>query len=544
MKHIIAWLLAGMTCFVMPASGASTPLPADQAFQFSASLSQNHQLVFTWDIAPGYYLYRDRISFTPLSGGGLFPERVALPKGLSHPGLNGAPMQVYTHTLRVPLRLQGIPKGVLRLDIRYQGCSQSGFCYTPMHRRLDVNLSRVQGPALLDPFVQTADEMDRPSEEDLGLTRFLSGNRFLMVLVFLGLGLLLSFTPCVLPMVPILSAIIVGGRRSGAEQKSRSFLLSLAYVAGMAGMYALAGILVALVGRNIQTALQQPAVIVVFSGILVLLALSLFGFYELQLPLGWQRRLGRLTHQQKGGSFVSAFLMGCLSTLIVSPCVSAPLVAVLGFIGGSGDVWLGLLALASLGIGMGIPLLLIGLSAGKLLPRTGPWMTALERFFGVVMLIMAVWMFSRALPDKLSTDRPADGKALFVRIHSAEELDQALRQARRVGRPTLLDFYARWCIPCRRMDQTVFSAAAVRAVMQPFVRLRVDLTDNPAWGRVLLQRFQQAGPPAVLFFDCAGRLLTNLSLSGEVDAKHLMKHIQNTGQMLSCQVLSTKSHQG
>lgn len=537
MKHFI-WRVLLLLILTGPvAGGQSTPLPADRAFVFSATLNQQQEVVLQWDIAPGYYLYRDKISFTPAKGDQLLPLVTQLPKGVPHSDTIRGTYQVYAHSLRVPLALKGVPKGVLRLDINYQGCSRAGFCYTPIRKILDVNLSEIKAPALLDAYVRSAGEAESAPADNQAM-RFLSGNRFIMVLGFLGLGLLLSFTPCVLPMVPILSAIIVGRQRRHEGEKSRAFLLSLAYVTGMAGMYALAGVLVALAGRNVQTALQQPLAVAFFSGMLVLLAMSLLGFYELRLPARWQHQLGVLTGRQKGGTFIGVFLMGALSTLIVSPCVSAPLVAVLGFIGQTGDVWLGVLTLTALGIGMGIPLLLIGASAGRLLPRTGPWMIFLERVFGVVMLLMAVWMLSRALPGTM----PAKGvqgahSQLFTRVQSSAGLDEALKQAHSDGKPVVLDFYADWCLPCLRMERSVFTKRTVQQALRPFVRLRVDLTDNPAYGQVLLRRFQQVGPPAVIFFDCNGRLQTALSLAGEASTTQLMTRIQQTERMPACQAL-------
>ena len=221
------------------------------------------------------------------------------------------------------------------------------------------------------------------------------------MLSFLGLGLLLAFTPCVLPMVPILSGIIIGHRKKN-HIRLKHFFLSLSYVSGMAITYAIAGVVIALIGSSIQAELQKTWVIVLFSSLFVLLALSLFGFYELQLPRRFQRHIATLSHKQSGGTYIGVFLMGCLSTLIVSPCVSAPLVGVLAYIGQTGDVILGTVALLALGIGMGIPLLLIGISADKILPKAGPWMVILERIFGFLMLGIAIWMLSRMIPGPVT----------------------------------------------------------------------------------------------------------------------------------------------
>jgi thiol:disulfide interchange protein DsbD len=293
----------------------------------------------------------------------------------------------------VPVSYSGAP-GKFNLTAAYQGCAEKGFCYPPQTRVVSFDLASAGAPA---PAVAAAPAP--MAEQDRLALLIKDGNLFLVFLAFIGYGLLLTFTPCVLPMVPIISGIIVG---QGKISTTRAFLLSLTYVLSMALVYALAGVFVGLAGANIQLALQNPYVLGVFSLIFVLLALSMFGFYELQVPSFIQSHLTRHSNMQKSGAFLGVGIMGALSSLICGPCITAPLVAALIFIGETGSALRGGVALFALGLGMGVPLLIIGTSAGKLVPKAGHWMNAVKAVFGVVMLALAIWFMSRVLPGPLS----------------------------------------------------------------------------------------------------------------------------------------------
>ena len=395
-------------------------------------------------------------------------------------------------------------------------------------------------PQNLNDYIQSAAEISsKNGSNDDYIPRFFdSHNVLIIVFSFLGLGLLLAFTPCVLPMVPILSGIIVGQSKN-IRNKKKSFALSLAYVIGMAITYAIAGVVIALIGSSIQAQLQKPLVIVSFSGLFVLLALSLFGFYELQLPAQLQRRVTALSNQQKGGHYVGAFLMGCLSTLIVSPCVSAPLVGVLAYIGQTGDVVLGALSLLALGLGMGIPLLLIGISADRILPKAGAWMGVVEKIFGFMMLGFAIWILSRMIPGPVggygdlfypwsrfnSVHQSSSEKAIFKLIHSFDELDQQLALAKKKKQIVMLDFYADWCNSCVVMERTIFSRAEVREQLANILALRADLTKNNAFDQALLKKFHLVGPPTIIFFGVQGQELTSARIVGEVDVKEFLTRL-------------------
>ncbi|EKD54240.1 MAG: hypothetical protein ACD_60C00106G0004 [uncultured bacterium] len=573
------------------AKDAFSPLPPDKAFEFSAYLAGDQQLILQWNIAPGYYLYKSQFSFTPATTNHVPISKIELPKGRTQQNSVRGVYQAYTGIVKILIPLNHRSSGLLNLNVNYQGCSHAGFCYTPIKKALIVNLSEVKAPLNLNPYVQgiSSDTFSAPPPKD-AMTKWLGGhNLFVLMLGFLGLGLLLAFTPCVLPMVPILSGIIVGQHKKAGVGKA--FLLSVAYVAGMAITYAILGIMIALVGSNLQAQLQKPWIIVLFSGLFVWLALSLFGFYELQLPIKWQQRLLRISNQQKGGTYLGVFLMGSLSSLLVSPCVSAPLVGILAYIGQTGDVLLGAMALLALGIGMGLPLLLIGISADKWLPKAGAWMITVERLFGIVMLGLAIWMLSRMIPGPITlflwallclfaaiflgvfspaprrlqwiiqifsililfygiilwigaikgntdplhpweqfknfivNEKPKQ-KLSFVLIKSMKELDDHLLAAKKLHQPVILDFYADWCTACVLMDGHVFTDQRVKKALQPFMLLRADVTNNNSFDQALLKRFQVIGPPTILFFNKKGEESISKRIVGEVNANEFLAHIK------------------
>lgn len=301
------------------------PLPAEKAFVFSAVLHHGNQLVFEWNIAPGYYLYRNQLTLKPAPVNGVKLGKINWPAGQVKQDVLHGTYQAYTGVVKVFVPIVGKAKGVLNLNVDYQGCSSAGFCYTPIKKTLTVDLSRISAPYNLTQYVQTIGAMTKAHAlDDNAYDTFFAGHNLLVVVLsFLGLGLLLAFTPCVLPMIPILSGIIVGqGKKITAK---KSFFLSLSYVSGMAITYAIVGIVIALIGSGIQAQLQKTWVLILFSGFFILLALSLFGFYELQLPMRLRSLITNLSNRQRGGTYIGVFLMGSLSTLIVSPCVSAPL---------------------------------------------------------------------------------------------------------------------------------------------------------------------------------------------------------------------------
>jgi thiol:disulfide interchange protein DsbD len=376
-------------------------LDPDQAFMYLADAEGPDRIVARWEIADGYYLYRKKFSFVLRDAGGAALGEARFPAGVFHTDENFGRSEVYYHQLVVTLPVQRTAGGArtVTLETRYQGCADAGLCYPPITKTDTLTLPPTTAAALTvgaaaPPGIPFVSEQDRLARS------LLSGNRGLTLLMFFGAGLLLAFTPCMFPMIPILSSLIVG--QGTAVSTRRAFNLSLAYVLAMAVTYTTAGVLAGLFGANLQVLFQNPWVIGGFSALFVILALSMFGVYNLQLPVRWQTRLSELSNRQRSGSWLGASVMGVLSALIVGPCLAAPLAAALIVIGQSGNAVLGGSALFVLSLGMGVPLLAVGTSAGKWLPRAAGWMGRVKAFFGVLLLGLAVWMLDRIVPPQLS----------------------------------------------------------------------------------------------------------------------------------------------
>ena len=381
-----------------PSLFADELLPPEQAFQFFASLKDAHTVHVSWMIAEGYYLYKNKLA---LALGGSSPTRLAkleLPVGELHLDEEFGQVEVYRQelSLDVPIIRHSLAAETVELTAKFQGCADRGVCYPPMTSKIVLDLPAT---ASLAPVVETGSEV-AASEQDQIVNALKKDSLILTLISFFGFGLLLSLTPCVFPMIPILSGIIVGHGHQVSTRKA--FLLSASFVLASALMYTAFGILAALFGANLQATFQEPWVIATFAGLFVLLSLSMFGLYNLQLPAVLQSKLHHSSDKHRDGSYWGAGIMGALSSLIVGPCVAAPLAAALIYIGQTGDVVLGGSALFAMGLGMGVPLLLVGASAGKLLPKAGAWMDATKAVFGVVMLAVAVWMLSRILPAAIT----------------------------------------------------------------------------------------------------------------------------------------------
>jgi len=374
-------------------------LPVDEAFVISGIVATDAgALAARWDIAEGYYLYRNKFSFKVLETSDVTLGAPDAPAGEFKQDDAFGRMEVYHNRveLRIPYTRTSTNASEVTIEAHYQGCAEKGFCYPPQIKNFKVSLPAGQSVAASNNNKVTASSTGFVSEQDQLVARLAGGNKMTTIALFFGFGLLLAFTPCVFPMIPILSSIIVGQGHHTSTR--RAFSLSLAYVLPMALTYTVAGVVAGLTGANLQAAFQNAWVIGTFSFIFVLLALSMFGFYNLQIPTALQTRLSMLSNQQKGGTLLGAGIMGFFSALIVGPCVAAPLAAALIYIAQTKDAWLGGAALLSLSLGMGAPLLIIGTSAGKLLPRVGDWMNAVKAVFGVLLLGVAVWMLERIMP--------------------------------------------------------------------------------------------------------------------------------------------------
>lgn len=405
-RILISFVLLFCTPFAQADNTNNQPLLVSQAFVPSVQVTTPDTLTAHWQIAPGYYLYQSHFQFKILS-----PRQARLAQPMFPPAqaLHNAALgdlEVYADEVSISLPLRDPAPQNITLLMTYQGCSESGFCYPPVTQKVQANLitSSVQleeqdtrAAALAMPPIRQANS-DSNSSQFTHL--FNTHHVFWLILSFLGFGILLAFTPCVLPMIPILVSIIAGQHKHINTRKA--FLLSLTYVLSMAFTFAIAGVIAGLVGYSLQAALQNPWVISVFSLLFILLALSMFGFYELQLPRFLHHRLHHYHQKQSGGSYVSVAIMGCLATLIASPCVSAPLVGALSYISSTGNAVLGGVALFALGLGMGIPLLILGTSGGKFLPKSGAWMVKIKAVFGVLLIAVAILMLGRILPGPVN----------------------------------------------------------------------------------------------------------------------------------------------
>ena len=374
-------------------------LPMDQAFVFSASSSSPDRVTLRWDIADEYYLYRDKIKVAVPDGRATLGAPL-FPDGEVHVDEYFGEQVVFRGEALVDVPVAAAPgTRELALDVSFMGCADAGLCYPPTTKRIMVALG-ASPPAATASTTEAAAPLR--SEQDLLADKIRSGNLLAVLATFFGAGLLLAFTPCVLPMVPILSGIIVGAGRDRPVSRGRAFSLSFAYVMGMALTYTVAGAVFAAAGQQAQAFFQKPWIIVLFAALFVLLALAMFGLFNLQVPAALQARLTDASNKQKQGTLVGTAVMGALSSLIVTACVAPPLVAALAVIGQSGDVFRGGAALFSLSLGMGVPLLVVGASAGQLLPKAGPWMDGIKAVFGVMLLAVAVWMLGRILPGPVT----------------------------------------------------------------------------------------------------------------------------------------------
>lgn len=562
------------------AAGREKPLPVNKAFVLSYTISQN-EVHAKWHIAPGYYLYRDRMRIKTI------PETkitVNYPKGEMKRDLTHKDYEIYSGDLNVPITLDGNTQK-LQLSIDYQGCSERGFCYPPMHKNIALNLTTQQGPVATNTPTPPPSLGALLTDQNGVKSLFYSEHFGILLSFFVGLGLLLAFTPCVFPMIPILTGIIVGQKETVSTRKA--FFLSLTYVLGSAITYAMAGLLAASMGSSLQVWLQKPLIIGIASAFFVLLAISLFGLYDVRLPNRVHNLVSGISNKQQSGTYIGVFLMGVLSTLIVSPCVTAPLVGVLMYIGQTGDLVLGASALFAMGMGMGIPLLIIGMSAGKWLPKSGAWMEAVKKFFGILMLGMAIWLLSRIVPTVITTilwgclliavaaflgiylprivGRYKFNRSLgfvvgfsgmlvmfggvavptstlqwvtphaaqqsvspsFTIVHNVADFNKELALARAANQPAILDFYADWCDSCVTMDRNVFNSSDVQRKMNNYVLLRVDLSGNTPADEALLKHFDVIAPPTVLFFDASGREMNSQRIVGEVNAKEFLARLSN-----------------
>ena len=619
MKRLAAlflWSLVTMVAGTGSVHAADDYLDPDSAFGFSAELRDAGTIAISYAIADGYYMYRERFAFRAEGatlGSPVFPAgKVKFDETFNRN------VETYRHavTILVPVT----SRGPFSIVVTSQGCADRGLCYAPMEKQAQLSVSgngllarmkalggssataassqssapgiavqtlpagqptalaRATDSAPLQAPKAVAGQAGPDADNAAGLASALRSGRLLTIVpLFMLLGLGLAFTPCVLPMVPILSSIIVG--EGVGVSRAQAFLLSVAYSLGMAIVYTALGIAAGLAGEGLAASLQNPWILGAFGLLMVALSLSMFGVYALQMPGAVQDRLSRASQDQRAGRLAGVFVMGALSALIVGPCVAAPLAGALVYISQTRDVVIGGSALFALAVGMSVPLLLVGLSAGALLPRAGPWMDAVKRLFGVLMLGMALYMVSPLLPVALQmagwallgigygayllqSKTPgwifkavgvlavalglaqvagvASGgrdvlqplahlgagpqKPLtFARIKSSAQLDALLANSQ--GKSVLLDFYADWCVSCKEMEKLTFTDPGVRRLLDNTILLQADVTANDGDDRALLKRFGLFGPPGIILFDRAGREILGAHVIGYQDPRRFIRSL-------------------
>ncbi|EPY1460729.1 protein-disulfide reductase DsbD, partial [Enterobacter cloacae] len=517
------------------APGRSNFIPADQAFVFDFQQNQ-HDLNLTWQVKEGYYLYRKQVSITPAQAS---VGALQLPAGEWHEDEFYGKSEIYRQHLSVPVTVQQADKGAT-LTVTYQGCADAGFCYPPETKV--VPLSEVKASAAnVAPLPAEVKREGEPAS-DLPFSALWA--------LLIGIGI--AFTPCVLPMYPLISGIVLGGKQRLST--ARALLLAFIYVQGMALTYTALGLVVAAAGLQFQAALQHPYVLIGLSVVFILLALSMFGLFTLQLPSSLQTRLTLLSNRQQGGSAGGVFAMGAIAGLICSPCTTAPLSAILLYIAQSGNMWLGGGTLYLYALGMGLPLILVTVFGNRLLPKSGPWMETVKTAFGFVILALPVFLLERIVGDvwgmrlwamlgvaffswafivslgvksawmrlvqivllaaALVSVRPLQDWAFgtpvaqnqahlnFIQIKNVDDLNQALAQAR--GKPVMLDLYADWCVACKEFEKYTFSDPQVQGALNGTVLLQANVTANNAQDKALLKQLNVLGLPTILFFNQQG----------------------------------------
>lgn len=541
--------------------GRSQFVPADRAFIFDFQQNQ-HDLNFSWQVKDGYYLYRKQISITPSQAD---IAEVKLPPGVWHEDEFYGKSEIYRKQLNVPVTINQAASGAT-LTVTYQGCADAGFCYPPETKTVPLSevMARTDATPTPTPDTVAPEKQSQPAAQ-------LPFSALWALLIGIGI----AFTPCVLPMYPLISGIVLGGKQRLST--GRALLLTFIYIQGMALTYTALGLVVAAAGLQFQAALQHPYVLIGLAIVFTLLALSMFGLFTLQLPSSLQTRLTLMSNRQQGGSPGSVFAMGAIAGLICSPCTTAPLSAILLYIAQSGNMWLGGGTLYLYALGMGFPLMLITVFGNRLLPKSGPWMEHVKTAFGFVILALPVFLLERIVGDEwgvrlwsllgvaffgwafitslqakhawmrivqivllaaaLVCVRPLQDWAFgaphtqtqahlnFTPVASVDALNQALEHAK--GRPVMLDLYADWCVACKEFEKYTFSNPQVQQALGNTVLLQADVTANNAQDVALLKHLQVLGLPTILFFDAEGKEHPEARVTGFMDAATFSAHLRD-----------------
>ncbi|WP_353427559.1 protein-disulfide reductase DsbD [Polynucleobacter sp. MWH-UH19D] len=526
-------------------------LPPEKAFRVEATwLENSNQIEIEFLPAKGYYIYQESLKFQMgQETAKLNNIRPSLPAGIEKfDETFQKKLQVYKEPFLVFLDGKVNASKPIHLEVILQGCAEAGICYPPMTLRFLLSGPGVKVapiPEVIDSQAQgqvspssefTLSDLWRERDDVNAIGRFLeNASTHYLFLAFFVLGLALAFTPCVLPMLPILSSVIFGVQDGKAISKGRASVLALAYVLGMALIYALAGVLMAALGGSVQRVLQSPIALVAFAVLLLALSGSLFGLYELRLPQAWHQHIDRLAGRQKGGSVFGAFALGGISTLVASPCITAPLAGVLAFIAQNGSMSLGAGLLFVMALGMGLPLFFIAIEARILIPSTGIWMVWLQRTLGVLLVATAAWIASPLFEKNQSNElvQTNNGQSIrrvgdlsFVVVHSLAELDAQLVLAKQEQKLLLLDFYADWCISCKEMEVNTFANSEVSKQLKKLVLVQADVTANSPENQALLKKFGLYGPPGILFFSQNSEEKKNQRVIGYMSPERFIERLQ------------------
>ncbi|MCG9657773.1 protein-disulfide reductase DsbD [Vibrio mediterranei] len=558
---------------------ANTFVPVDEAFPMNF-YQQGNKVFIDWQVKEDYYLYQERIA---ISGENVAIGSIKMEDGTPYKDEFFGDVNIYTEPLFVEVPLSQYQTGA-KLIVQYQGCAKAGFCYPPETRVIDISPFDFDSATPLDNAndikATAADTASaNPSKtRDSELTDKLAQNWWTPAL-FLLLGIGLAFTPCVLPMYPILTSIVLGG---GKRSHKQALVLSLVYVQGMALTYTLLGLVVASAGMQFQAAMQHPYVLIGLSTLFVALSLSMFGLYTLQLPSGLQTWLNNLSNKQQGGNLFGVFAMGAISGLVCSPCTTAPLSGALLYVAQSGDLLTGGIALYALALGMGIPLMAAAVFGNKLLPKAGNWMERVKILFGFVLLAAPIFLLERLLPEFWSTvlwsvlgisafgwlyhqknalpfggwkqscvgilailglfasaqpllnhwfgstsnNVSSEVTVSFIQINNVQELNAELAKAKQAGKPVMLDFYADWCVACKEFEKYTFHDASVEPVLSQFVLLQADVTKHQPQDIELLKQMDVLGLPTIEFWDAKGNPVSSARLTGFVPAEDFLQHLR------------------
>ncbi|ELA9460410.1 MULTISPECIES: protein-disulfide reductase DsbD [Vibrio] len=608
MRALLSVLLLGLITFSTPSlalfgkdqfnssqnnsfgSSSDSFVPVDQAFPFNF-YQQDDKLMLDWQVRDGYYLYQERLS---VAGEKVSLGELQMEDGTPHKDEFFGDVHIYTQPLFVNVPMHDWQDGA-RVVVQYQGCAKAGFCYPPETRVIPISAftssnsdsttattasKAEQTPTATPPAAQSStsgDTSSAPVTQQYSLAANLADNWW-TPLLFLALGVGLAFTPCVLPMYPILTSIVLG---SGKLSQRRALGLSFVYVQGMALTYTLLGLVVASAGMQFQAAMQHPYVLIGLSVLFITLAFSMFGLYSLQLPSSVQTWLNNLSNKQQGGSSAGVFAMGAISGLVCSPCTTAPLSGALLYVAQSGDLLTGGIALYALAMGMGIPLILVAVFGNKLLPKAGGWMDRVKTLFGFILLAAPIFLLERIMPEMWSTilwsalgiaafgwlyhiknslefggwkqsavgiiavlgllasaqpilnywfgnstTQTQQATVSFTRIANVADLEEQLALAKAAGKPVMLDFYADWCVACKEFEKYTFHDPSVEAKLQDFILLQADVTKNQVQDIELLKHMSVLGLPTIEFWDASGEHVSNARLTGFMQAEPFLEHIK------------------